>query len=319
MNSGDTIADLAFGKKTMKKQLGIRIAVTLAMCFLAFSPGIQPASAQEEPRIVGFPFKRGYWALCSRGAKKGHGWVFNLSEGPPVVAAAPGRVFQVDEPMGILVDHGEGRYGAYMINGRWEPEVKHGELIAAGTVLADIDKRGGREGHGAPFLNFTMRGPNHEKTHDLRFRLAGSKKGVEINRKTKYLSGTRKGVASGGSFRDSVLKGDEFRKNRIAVTSGNRTFWLNTGGNTVYEGKVLEKDAERVVFQVWQKGEDGKQEVVYDTRATPNPDGTFVLTAQVPSTVNGPCMYRLAIKSPKRGVIGPVKLRAGAMPSVDTL
>jgi hypothetical protein len=216
--------------------------------------------------------------------------------------------------MGILVDHGDGQYGAYMINGRWESEVKPGTLIAEGTVLADIDTRGDRKGRGAPVLNFSMRGPTHEKTHDLRFRLAGNDDGVEISKQTKYLSGTRKGAASEGSFKDSVLKGDEFRKNGISLKPGNLMFRLKTGVDMIYEGKVLDNSSESVVFQVWQPGEDGKQKVVYEERVAPNADKTFALTAQVPPGVNGSCLYRLAVKSPKGGVTGPVILRAGAAP-----
>jgi len=304
----------------MNDRLAHRYGLLTALSVLLCGPfwGLPEAVAAEDgPRVVGLPFKRGYWAFSARGPKKGHGWIFNLSEGPPVVAAAPGRVFQVNEPMGIFVDHGDGRYGAYMINGRWKPEVEPGALIAAGTELADIDTRGNRKGRGAPLFNFSMRGPADNQTHDLLFRLAGSKKGVEIGRRTKYLSGTRQGIASGGNFRDSVLEGDEFRKNGITLSSRNPLFWLESGAEAIYEGKVLHKDVEFVVFHIWHQGEAGKKEVAYTTRAKPNPDGTFQLKAMIPNSLGGTCWYRLAVKRSQGPVAGPVSLRAGAAPDID--
>jgi hypothetical protein len=292
------------------------LAITLLAAICPASPLF--AADDNDVRIVGLPFKRGYWGLCSRSTRKGHGWVFNLREGPPVVAAAAGRVFQINEPLGILVDHGEGHYGAYMINGRWESEVLPGELIGAGTELADIDTRGNRKGRGAPMLNFSMRGPRHEQTHDLLFRLSGSKRGIEINKKTKYLSGTRKGVASGGSFKDSLLKGNEFRSNGVVLTSENLAFWLKTGVDVAYKGKVLEKNTKAVVLQVWQKKEEVGQELVYSTEVPPNPDGTFTLVSQIPASIHGSCSYRLAAKRGTGALKGSVKLQAGATSTFDS-
>jgi len=272
------------------------------------------ATVAKNPREVWLPFKRGYWANCARGTKTGHGWIFNLAEGPPVVAAADGRVLQINHPQNILVDHGEGCYGTYAINGRWEAKVIPGQLIAAGTELADIETRGNRKGRGVPLLNFSMRGPTHKQTHDLRFRLAGSKKGVEINKKTKYLSGTRKGHASKGNFKESTLQGNEFKKQGVHISSSNPMYWLPSGKETIYEGKTLQ-DADMVVFQLWTKNEAGKMKLVCEAKSTPDADGRFKLSVIIPDTVYGPCVYRLGARKGKGGIPGGFRLPAAVGPS----
>ncbi|NCC51252.1 MAG: hypothetical protein EOM20_08560 [Spartobacteria bacterium] len=278
---------------------------------LAVGAGVcraQAESTENDPREVWLPFKRGYWANCSRGAAKGHGWIFNLVEGPPVVAAEDGRVILIDHPNRIIVDHGGGLLGFYEINGRWEAEVIPGELISAGTELADIDTRGNRKGRGDPMLNFSVRGPTLQKTHDVRFRLAGSKKAVDINKKTKYLSGTRKSHASQGNFRDSTLRGNEFREQGVLITSANHMYWLPGGKETMYEGKAL-KEADAVVFQLWTSDEAGKKKLAYEEKAAPDDGNHFVLSVTIPAHISGNCWYRLGARN-KGGIKGGTQIPA---------
>ena len=146
-----------------------------------------------KPLTLWLPYGNGSSAECAQGAMSNgthrglYAWDFMLAEGEPVVAAAPGRVIRVtddrratgsnnfDLANHIFVDIGDGRFVTYTHHKAGTARVEPGDVVAAGTHLADV----GRTGTIQPHIHFDVRGPSWHQSHPARFPrgYSGSRRG----------------------------------------------------------------------------------------------------------------------------------------------
>jgi len=260
---------------------------------------------KPSPKTVWLPIANDSRAVCvqgpnSTGSHKGlFAWDFVLDEGEQVVAVADGRVLWVidgndktgfnsfDDSNHIFVDHGGGIFATYTHHKTGTARVRPGQLIAAGTHLADV----GKVGTITPHIHFDLRGPSWHQSHDTRFRTAADQP-IEIRAGQACLSATPNPIEVPKKSPDSILKGDEFSANGIRVAPRARAFWLQNEKPWVISGRVLEQ-AQEVQFQLWQVGKPGE----YFAQATPNRDGSFRLPVRIPKSSQGPRWYRLTIRN----------------------
>ena len=273
--------------------------------------GLNPALLEGqagEPLTLWLPYGSGSSAECAQGAMSSgthqglHAWDFMLMEGEPVVAAAPGRVIRVtDDRRGtgsnnfdlanhIFVDVGDGRFVTYTHHKAGTARVEPGDIVAAGTRLADV----GRTGTTLPHIHFDARGPSWHQSRPARFR-AGIQGAVEVVAGQTYRSVTPAARRPERRFEDSVLQGDEFSENGVELEPGRPMFRIPLDEEVVFRGKVLE-EATRVWFYVWQDG--GTSD--YTASAVPEEDGNFSLSVKIPAHARASTWYRITIE-PKDG------------------
>jgi hypothetical protein len=248
------------------------------------------------------PYPAGTQAVCLQGPfgnhthKGGYAWDFGLPEGTPVVAAAPGRVIWVidesvrtgynsfDASNHVFVDLGGGRFATYTHHVTRSAQVRPGDLVAAGTVLAKVGKIGTFE----PHIHFDVRGPSWHQTHDVAFRTAIAVEPVAGG--LRYASATRPGTPP-SAFQDSVIAGDEFAANGVRLDPGRPAFHLASGAPFFIEGRILEP-AGKVSFYLWYLGKSTE----YSAHAVPDAQGRFRLRVNIPRTSLGPRWYRITIE-----------------------
>ncbi len=145
------------------------------IAMVAVLAGLHPVLLEGQagaPMTLWLPYASGSSAQCAQGAMSGgthrglHAWDFMLAEGESVVAAAPGRVIRVtderrttgsndfDLANHIFVDVGDGRFMTYTHHGAGTARVAPGDIVAAGTRLADV----GRTGTIQPHIHFDVVG-----------------------------------------------------------------------------------------------------------------------------------------------------------------
>ncbi len=247
----------------------------------------------------------------STGSHRGlHAWDFMSAEGEPVVAAAPGRVIRVtdnrrttgsndfDLANHIFVDVGDGRFVTYTHHKAGTARVKPGDIVAAGTRLADV----GRTGTIQPHIHFDVRGPSWHQSRPARFRTA-TQEAVEVVAGRTYRSVTPTAHRPDRRFDDSVLKGDEFSENGVELEPGRPMFRIPLDEEVVFRGKVLE-EATRVWFYVWRDG--GTSD--YTASTAPEEDGSFSLSVKIPAHARASTWYRITIEP-----------KDGSAPSIATL
>ncbi len=278
---------------------------------VAVVAGLHPVFLEgqaEKPLTLWLPYASGSSAACAQGAMSSgthrglHAWDFMLAEGEPVVAAAPGRVIRVtddrratgsnnfDLANHIFVDVGDGRFVTYTHHKAGTARVKPGDVVVAGTRLADV----GKTGTILPHIHFDLRGPSWYESHPARFRVS-SEGVVQVVAGRTYRSVTPAARGAHRRFDDSVLEGDEFRANGVELEPGRPMFRIPLDEEVVFRGRVLE-DATRVWFQVWRDGRRSD----YAVSTVPEEDGSFSLSVKIPARARAATWYRIMI-TPKRG------------------
>ena len=273
--------------------------------------GLYPVFHAEQagkPLTLWLPYGGGSSAGCAQGAMSNgthrglHAWDFILAEGEPVVAAAPGRVIRVtddrratgsnnfDLANHIFVDVGDGRFVTYTHHKAGTARVEPGDIVAAGTRLADV----GRTGTIQPHIHFDVRGPSWHQSRPARFR-TGTQEAVEVVAGQTYRSVTPTPRRPERRFDDSVLKGDEFSENGVELEPGRPMFRIPLDEEVVFRGKVLE-EATRVWFYVWRDGRTSD----YTASTAPEEDGSFSLSVKIPEHARASTWYRITIE-PKDG------------------
>ena len=282
----------------MPRRLAFIVSSLLAGCFAA---GVSAATQ------VGFwlPYGADDRAICMQGARSNfthkdiYAWDFGLGEGRPVVAAAPGRVIRViddraksgfnsfAEANQIFIDHGDGIFSTYLHHKTGTAAVRAGQVVAAGTRLAQVGKIGTLK----PHIHFDVRGPSWHQTHDVVFSTAMGREAIVP--KQIYTSATPAAGPPPPAFRDSVLDGSEFTVNGVRLVPGKPAFRMAAGQAVVYDGSVLEP-AQEVMFHLWEEAKPSE----YWSRAVPDPQGRFRLAVNVPGASRGPRWYRITIRDP---------------------
>jgi hypothetical protein len=278
---------------------------------VAIVAGLHPVSLEGQagkPLTLWLPYASGLSAACGQGALSSgthrglHAWDFILAEGEPIVAAAPGRVIHVtnnrrttgsndfDLANHIFVDVGDGRFVTYTHHKAGTARVKPGDVVVAGTRLADV----GRTGTILPHIHFDVRGPSWYQSHPARFRV-GTQEAVEVVVGRAYRSVTPTTYRANRRFDDSVLKGDEFSENGVELEPGPPMFRIPLDEEVVFRGRVLE-EATLVWFQVWRDGRKSD----YAVSTVPEEDGSFSLSVKIPARARAATWYRIMI-TPKRG------------------
>ena len=280
------------------------------IALVAVVAGLHPVFLEgqtSQPLTLWLPYESGSSARCGQGAMSSgthrdlHAWDFVLAEGEPVVAAAPGRVIRVtdsrrttgsndfDLANHIFVDIGDGRFVTYTHHKAGTARVRPGDVVAAGTRLADV----GRTGTIQPHIHFDVRGPTWYESHPARFRVS-SEGVVQVVAGRTYRSVTP--MARRARFDDSVLEGDEFRANGVELEPGRPMFRIPLDEEVVFRGRVLE-EATRVWFQVWR---DGSRTSDYQVSTVPEEDGSFSLSVKIPAAARAATWYHIMI-TPKDG------------------
>ncbi len=267
------------------------------------------AGQTSQPLTIWLPYANGSSAQCGQGAMSSgthrdlHAWDFVLAEGEAVVAAAPGRVIRVtddrrttgsnnfDLANHIFVDVGDGRFMTYTHHKAGTARVRPGDVVAAGTRLADV----GRTGTIQPHIHFDVRGPTWFESHPARFRVS-SEGAVQVVAGRTYRSVTPAARGAQRRFDDSVLKGDEFRANGVELEPGLPMFRIPLDEEVVFRGRVLE-EATQVWIQVWR---DGSRTSDYSASTVPEADGSFALPVRIPASARAATWYRIMI-APKDG------------------
>ena len=271
-------------------------------------PVFDEEQAARKPLTLWLPYGSGSSAECTQGAMSSgthrglHAWDFMLAEGEPVVAAAPGRVIRVtddrratgsnnfDLANHIFVDVGDGRFVTYTHHKAGTARVEPGDIVTAGTHLADV----GRTGTIQPHIHFDVRGPSWNQSHPARFR-AGTQVAAKVVAGQTYRSWIPTGRRPDSRFDDSVLKGDEFSENGVELEPGHPMFRIPLDEEVVFKGNVLE-EATRVWFYVWRDGRTSD----YTASTAPEEDGSFSLSVKIPEHARASTWYRITI-DPKDG------------------
>lgn len=270
---------------------------------LAGWPSHAQQASRPPPQEMWLPYGDGETALCgqgpfSQGTHRGvHAWDFVLDEGKPLVAAAAGRIVRVidhrsrtdvndfNESNHIFIDHGDGVYSTYGHHKTGTAHVQPGDLVAAGTKLAEV----GRVGTFTPHIHFDVRRSSWHLSQDVRFRQAGPGASPVVQGRA-YLSATRPGPYP-GNFQDSRLGGDEFAANGVRLDGGQRSFWMPAEPSVSYKGQISPLCTE-VVFYLWQDGQTSE----YVARARPDATGRFTLEVRLPRSSRGPRWYRITAR-----------------------
>lgn len=282
----------------MRRRFAFIVSSLFAGCFAA-------AVFAATPVRFWLPYAADHRAICMQGAhgsfthKDIYAWDFGLAEGSPVVAAAPGRVIRVIDDLAksgfnsfvesnqIFIDHGDGIYSTYLHHKTGTAAVRAGQVVAAGTRLAQV----GKVGTFKPHIHFDVRGPSWHQTHDVVFSTTTGRESI-VEGKT-YASATPAAGSPPPEFRDSALEGSEFAVNGVRLVAGMSAFRMAAGQAVVYEGRVLEP-AREVMFYLWEEAKPSE----YWSRAVPDPQGRFRLAVNVPSASRGPRWYRITIRDP---------------------
>lgn len=279
--------------------------VLLGVAGSALWRGASKSVAKRDRHVVWLPYSAGDKASVLQGAfgtfthKDIHAWDFGLAEGRPVAAVADGRVIRViderdksgfnsfNESNQVFVDHGGGMFATYLHHATGTARVIPGQLVAAGTHLADV----GKVGTLAPHIHFDVRGPSWHKTHDVRFRAAGGDL-TEARQGERYASATPAAQQAPAEFRDSILQGDEFAANGIALRQRNmpaRTaFRIRADTPILFKGRA-EGHVQRVFYFLWRDGQPSE----YVASAAPYESGNFELEVRVPQSSKGARWYRI--------------------------
>lgn len=300
-------------------RLALLVSIASWPAVVALVAGLHPALLEGQvgqPLTLWLPYGSGSSAECAQGAMSSgthrglYAWDFMLAEGEPIVAAAPGRVIRVtddrratgsnnfDLANHIFVDVGDGHFVTYTHHGAGTARVEPGDIVAAGTRLADV----GRTGTIQPHIHFDVRGPSWHQSHRARFR-ASTRGAVEVLVGQTYRSVTPTARRAGRRFDDSVLKGDEFSENGVELEPGRPMFRIPLDEEVVFRGRVLE-EATRVWFYVWRDGRTSD----YTASTTPEEDGSFSLSVKIPEQARGATWYRITIEP-----------KDGSAPSIATL
>jgi hypothetical protein len=276
-------------------------------------------AGREDLTTPWLPFGNGLRATCIQGANSTgthrgvFAWDFMLDEGRPVVAAQAGRVIQViddrvktgfnsfEESNRIVIDHGGGVLTSYLHHRTASARVAPGQLVAAGTHLADV----GKVGTYVPHICFSVRGPSYEETHDVRFQ-DGGRQPVEIREGRRYTSTTPRPEAPLRRFTDSILHGEEFRAAGVWLRGGRlRAYVLAADSPLAIEGEVT-RDARTVGFYLWRDGQRSE----YVATAVPDSRGRFRLAIRIPAASRGARWYRIAVQEPTGRILDGATLPA---------
>lgn len=289
---------------TLTSVISARRCIVLGMLCVLWTTGCRPNGV--ETKSVWLPYASGLKASCGQGPQSSgthqgiFAWDFLLAEGMPIVAAGSGRVFWVIDDQAktgansfndsnhIFIDQGGGLFATYTHHRTGTAVVSPGQLVFAGTYLADV----GKTGTITPHIHFDLRGPSWHQTHDVRFRTAEGSS-VEVKQGATVLSATSApdpGIPE-PDFEDSRMNGHEFLENGVTLKSGGRAFWLQSEKETVFEGRVLQP-ARTVGFYLWRNG----QKTEYARAAVPDVEGNFRLAVSIPSGSKGPRWYRITIE-----------------------
>jgi murein DD-endopeptidase MepM/ murein hydrolase activator NlpD len=282
----------------MPRRLAFIASSLLAGCLAA-------AVSAATPDRFWLPYAADHRAICMQGPRSNfthkdiYAWDFGLAEGSPVVAAAPGRVIRVIDDLAksgfnsfaesnqIFIDHGDGSYSTYLHHKTGTASVRPGQVVAAGTRLAQV----GNVGTFKPHIHFDLRGPSWHQTHDVVFSTAMGRE--TIVPKEIYTSATPAAGPPPADFRDSLLDGDEFTVNGVRLVPGKPAFRMAAGQAVVYDGSVL-APAREVMFYLWEEGKPSE----YWSGAVPDAQGRFRLAVNVPGASKGPRWYRITIREP---------------------
>ncbi|HYC38543.1 MAG TPA: M23 family metallopeptidase [Usitatibacter sp.] len=268
-------------------------------------------AADRERLQVWLPFAAGERAHLAQGPMGAHthgnehAWDFVLPEGRPVVAAAEGRVIRViddrartgsnnfDDTNQVFVDHGGGLFGTYLHHRTGSARVAPGQVIAAGTQLAEV----GAVGTTGPHIHFDVRGPSWRQTHDLRFRTRAQASG-ELKQGSAHVSSTPAPGAPPKAFRDSTLDRDAFAANGVRFFSKRGhviplAFLVDAERTVTYRGKVG-RDIRGVHFFLWRDSQPSE----YSATAWLYDGGRFELQVRVPAGSRGPRWYRITTEGP---------------------
>ena len=220
-----------------------------------------------------------------------------------MVAVADGRVIRVmDERTTtgvndfnlanqIFVDHGGGIFATYLHQRAGSAKVHEGQLITAGTHLADV----GKTGTVGPHLHFDVRGPSWHETHDMRFRTAADKP-VEVRQGWAYASATPSSAGHPKGFSDSPLEGNEFAANGVTLSRKDRHLAFRQRAETaiLFRGKVPDH-ASQVYFFLWRDAEPSE----YTASAGVYTNNGFELEVRIPATSRGSRWYRITVQDPR--------------------
>ncbi|MFO0817187.1 MAG: M23 family metallopeptidase [Pirellulales bacterium] len=284
-------------------------------------------------RTVWYPFPAGVVALCSQGPlgtgthANGYSWDFSLEEGVPLLAPADARVLWVADhhrvegirprdssPEAVreyqrlsmansnhlALDHGDGTYSWFWHHRGGSARVRPGEMVAAGSQIAEVGKSGTYAAH----ICFTLFSPAQPAGVDVRFRgRRGAGEAVATgDRCVSATPVTRRELAQ---FRDSSLQGSEFSANGLLLEPGPSLFRLPVGDAVMYSGRVTEP-ASLVGFYLWQTGQTSE----HIQTVAPDGEGRFRIEARPPETSRGLRYYAVAITQPNGQVKYPASTRA---------
>jgi murein DD-endopeptidase MepM/ murein hydrolase activator NlpD len=284
-------------------------------------------------RTVWYPFPAGVVALCSQGPlgtgthANGYSWDFSLEEGVPLLAPADARVLWVadhhrvegirprdNSPEAVreyqrlsmansnhlALDHGDGTYSWFWHHRGGSARVRPGEVVAAGSQIAEVGKSGTYAAH----ICFTLFSPAKPAGVDVRFR--GRQGGGEaVVTGDRCISATPIARREPAQFRDSSIQGSEFAANGLLLDPGPSLFRLPVGDAVTFSGRVTEP-ASLVGFYLWQSGQTSE----HIQTVAPDGQGHFRLEARPPETSRGLRYYALAITQPNGQVKYPASTRA---------
>ena len=269
-----------------------------------------------------FPFPAGTSATCTQGpfgngTHRGcYAWDFVLKEGTPILAPADGRVILVVDdrtatgirPTGnspaeiaqyqktsmananqLAIDHGDGTYSWFWHHKAGTARVRPGDVVAAGTHIADVGMSGTYIAH----ICFSVRSPaksTNEGTFDVRFWSENGKL-IEVRTGQQCLSQTVESEEQPHDFRESMVEGDEFAANGVIAQSTQPLFFLPAGKTIVYEGRVTQPAVE-VGFYLWRTGRTSE----IAKTVVPDADGHFQLVVHIPQSCRGNRWYAITIK-----------------------
>ncbi|HEY9679928.1 MAG TPA: M23 family metallopeptidase [Drouetiella sp.] len=266
------------------------------------------------------PYSEGNVARCIQGPMSGtthqncYAWDFVLPPKSLIISAYPGQVcyiFDDSKHSGahspehsnlIIVDCGANRFATYAHHLTGTALVKLGDMVYAGTPLAEI----GNSGTTSPHLHFDVRGANWQTSHDVRFH--GAENGsIQVKDGTNYLSRTKEILLNPPEvFVNSMLSGDEFLANGVrTLAQQNPSYLFEAGSKCVYRGSLLTR-SENVFFQLWGYGIKG---AVLATHARTDRGGEFVLEISIPSKLKGSFWYMLSSRCRSGTSIVPVGIK----------
>jgi len=282
------------------------------------------SKAKHDIKVCWFPFPRGTTATCIQGPfststhRGGYAWDFGLKEGTPILAPADGRVILVVDnhtqtgirPKGtspadianyqktsmensnqIAIDHGDGSYSFFWHHKGGTARVRTGDIVAAGTHIADV----GMSGTYIPHICFSMGSPASQTpggSCDVRFRTGENSK-VSVKTGQRCLSATPETKNPPQDFQPSTVQGREFAANGVLLKGGQPLFSLQADQDLVFEGQTLER-AKVVGLYIWKPGQTSE----FVQTVVPDASGAFQLKARIPITSRGSRCYTIAITTP---------------------